>query len=51
MRTLRGIIYRLGGRPRLGSIWHSPSLSWRYAFKDADVAGAMRDAINRAGRP
>jgi hypothetical protein len=27
MRKFRGIIYRLGFRPKLGSIFHSPSLS------------------------
>lgn len=27
---IRRVLYRLGRRPRLGSIWHSPSLDLTY---------------------
>ncbi|WGH20352.1 hypothetical protein SEA_MAGUCO_60 [Arthrobacter phage MaGuCo] len=48
MRALRGLIYRLGGRPRLGSIWHSPSLHLICTVREADVAGAFRRGIERS---
>ena len=44
MRLRRGL-YRLGFRPRLGSIWHSPSLHMIYAFKDADFVNTFKSAF------
>jgi hypothetical protein len=38
---LRRVLYRMGLRPRLGSIWYSPSLSMIYAFKDAKFVETM----------
>lgn len=35
MRRLRGLLYRLGVRPKLGSIFYSPSASMVYGFRDA----------------
>lgn len=31
---IRRIIYKRGGRPKYGSIWHSPSLHIHYALQD-----------------
>jgi hypothetical protein len=33
MRVKR-VIYRMGFRPQLGSIFHSPSLNFLYTFKE-----------------
>lgn len=50
MRHIRAIIYRLGFRPKRGSIWHSPTLHWRYAFNNfnADFEKAMREELARS---
>lgn len=32
VRHIRPKLYRLGFRPKAGSIWHSPSLSYIYSF-------------------
>jgi hypothetical protein len=47
MRFIRAIIYRLGFRPKRGSIWHSPSLHWQYAFNNfnTDFEKAMREKL------
>lgn len=34
---LRRLVYRLGFRPPLGSVLHSPSLSMTYAFRDHPI--------------
>lgn len=39
MRYIRKVVYRLGYRPKLGSIFHSPSLNLVYAFRDNWVKG------------
>lgn len=45
MRLARSLIYRLGFRPRLGSIFYSPSLAWFYVFKDYDIAAAFKAGL------
>lgn len=35
-RIGRPMIYRLGGRPKSGSIWFSPSASFTYGYRDAE---------------
>ncbi|WGH21100.1 hypothetical protein SEA_CASSIA_27 [Arthrobacter phage Cassia] len=47
MRLIRGIVYRLGLRPRPGSIFYSPSLALIYAIRDADIPGAFARGIER----
>ena len=49
MRHIRAIIYRLGFRPKCGSIWHSPTLHWQYAFNSfgADFEKAVREELAR----
>lgn len=37
MMLIKEWVYRLGFRPKIGNILHSPSLSLIYAFKDAGV--------------
>ena len=32
MRHLRSKLYKLGFRPKAGSIWYSPSLDYIYSF-------------------
>ena len=46
---LRRLVYRLGFRPRLGSILYSPTLDWHYAFRtfSRDFERAMNEARNR----
>lgn len=40
---IRGVIYKLGGRPKYGSIWHSPSLHLHYALQEySDSLKALR---------
>lgn len=34
MRKVRGLIYKLGFRPKRGSIFFSPSLNLHYAFRE-----------------
>lgn len=45
---LRGPIYRIGLRPRPGSIWFSPSLAMQYAIAKAaqEIAEAWVRAFN-----
>ncbi len=53
MKRIRAFVYRLGYRPRIGSILHSPTLAWQYAangFVDAMVAG-WREAEQRRMQP
>lgn len=45
MRLARTLIYRLGFRPRLGSIFYSPSLAWRYVYEDYGIADAFKAAL------
>lgn len=40
MMTLRGIVYRLGFRPRPGTIFYSPSIAYALAARDAVAAMA-----------
>ena len=49
MRLIRAIIYRLGFRPKCGSIWHSPTLHWQYAFNSfgADFEKEVREELAR----
>ena len=48
---IRRLIYRLGFRPRAGSLFFSPSLSFFYAFKDnptwfSDIVEDFNDGNN-----
>ena len=49
MRHIRAIIYRLGFRPKCGSIWHSPTLHWQYALNSfgEDFEKAAREELAR----
>ena len=51
MRHIRAIIYRLGFRPKRGSIWHSPTLHLQYASNSfvADFEEALREELARYG--
>lgn len=40
---LRGMVYRLGFRPRLGSILYSPSRAWRRAGRS--IVDGLLDVI------
>lgn len=39
-RRIKWWLYKLGVRPKLGSIWYSPSLDWMYSINDAWKKGA-----------
>lgn len=45
---IRRLLYRAGARPRLGSIWHSPSLSMLYGARDAGRGLAEQFAASAA---
>ena len=51
MRRIRAIIYRLGFRPKRGSIWHSPTLHLQHASNnyDTDFEEALREELARYG--
>lgn len=34
---IRRVIYKIGGRPKRGSIWYSPSWDTHYAMKNAYI--------------
>lgn len=45
MMRIKRVLYRVGLRPKRGSIWYSPSLSVIYAYKDADFVGNFKRAM------
>lgn len=45
MMRVKRVLYRVGLRPKRGSIWYSPSLSVIYAHKDADYVGNLKRAM------
>ena len=45
MASIRKLIYKVGARPKLGSIFHSPTLDLTYAFDDA-VKGIAVDRVS-----
>lgn len=49
MRRIRGLVYRLGFRPKPGSIFYSPSKDWQLALANfgRDFERAMREAQER----
>lgn len=49
MRHIRGLVYRLGFRPKMGSIFYSPSRTWILATRNIgrDFERAMRQAQER----
>lgn len=47
IQHIRRRIYKMGIRPKPGSFWYSPSLSWVYAFKDSKYAENFEKAVNR----
>lgn len=46
MMRIRRVLYRMGLRPKRGSIWYSPSLDIIYAFSDADYVNNFIKALN-----
>lgn len=48
MRKIRGWVYALGFRPKLGSIFHSPSRSGMIVMQELDVSGAFEQSLNTA---
>lgn len=42
VRIVRHCAYRLGFRPRFGSILYSPSAAWIYGYRDADLAAQLK---------
>lgn len=44
MGLIRRVIYRLGFRPKRGTIFYSPSLAWQYYFVDG---GDIGEAISK----
>ena len=46
MRAIRRALYRLGFRPRPGSIFHSPSLHLIYTLRSVDLAAAFRAGLD-----
>jgi hypothetical protein len=50
LHAARRWVYEKGFRPKLGDILYSPSLSWQYTFKDANLPEAFAKGIKRAGK-
>lgn len=48
--NLKKLIYRLGARPKAGSIFYSPSLAWQYAYKDYKLADAFEEGYAKTLR-
>lgn len=44
---VKGKLYKLGYRPKPGSIYYSPSLSLIYYMRDTDPAYALASGIRR----
>jgi hypothetical protein len=47
MRKIRGIVYRLGFRPKQGSIFHSPSLNFIYATRTVNFGDLFEHALQK----
>jgi hypothetical protein len=44
---IRGVIYKLGGRPKFGSIWHSPSLHLHYLLREINIGDAFEAGFRK----
>jgi hypothetical protein len=44
---IRGVIYKLGGRPKYGSIWHSPSLHLHYLLRELKIGESFAEGLRR----
>jgi hypothetical protein len=44
---MKGKIYKMGYRPKPGSIYYSPSLSLIYYLRDTDINYALGSGIRR----
>ena len=44
---VRGVVYKMGFRPKFGSSLYSPSLALRYGCQDADIAGAFAKGLEQ----
>lgn len=47
MKSIKALIYKIGFRPQLGNVFHSPSLSLIYCYRDYNVGEAMATAIKK----